>query len=481
MLDLQELAQLYAAAGRDRELLQRLMRAAAQLAQALSGMQLQEPPESVFDLPEWLQAYDRAATAANAPTYREWMGLALNPLPQEPPFPWPVLVAEYAAANEPGIAEALRVAAQAYAAIAREGSAPLQRAVSDVVVRRWAQARLQREQTTGRGSGLGPRPLLPASSGIGSLLAVGAGLLLAAKGGRAGVLAALGAGFLLSRGNSQQSATGGVPGAAPSGPANAGVPANVRVPANAPSRYAAEKRQQLLNRWNFVQPRFGSLGDALTVYAPRLFPGIPPVAFLGFTAIATSRSERTTANELGFFQTPQRTWERLQPTAEGLIGRSIVFREWADDIEAQTVIGLLDLKEHLESLIRTGWHATDGTQWQCELTFAGFSAGTGGVHSAWSAYRSALEILPESERFTTLGERIAADWSASGAALTPANAHPNPAHTWTRTAQKLSCGRVCAVELERLNPGESYESAWFPTFPVELEVQLARAAAGLVP
>ena len=186
----EELLRLWERVLRDRALLRGLLRAAAQLAQALSGLRLEEVPASLADLPLWLAAYDRVATAANAPSYREWFGVSLSPFPAEPPLPWIALVAQASRAREPGIASAIRSASGAYAAIRRDGSPELRAAVSDEVVRRWIRARLTREAATGPGTGLQPRALRP-STGNGGM-----------------VLAALGAAVVLSRGG--DTATAGV-------------------------------------------------------------------------------------------------------------------------------------------------------------------------------------------------------------------------------------------------------------------------------
>lgn len=481
MSTLGDLAQLFSGGGADRAALQGLMRAASELAQSLSGLQVMAPPDSVLQMPEWFASYDRAATAGHAPSAREYFGVSLNPLPQEPPLPWALIVGQYAT-REPGIADALRSIAQAYATIEQTGSPALRRSVNDVVVRRWAQARLERETgTSPTGSGAGPRPLAPAPTGPSMLplLAVaGAGALLLAKSKGSGLLplaALAGAVMLGSRGpgNFGGGSFAGVPGAGLS---------NARSPLPTPDRYAEEKRGQLLARWRDVQPRTGSLGDALVAYSWRIFPGIPAPAFLGFTAIATGRTERTSANEIGYFQTPERTYGRLATEAARIIGRPVNVREWQTDVEAQCVIGLLDLKNHLDEMIRLGWRASEGTVWQCALAFAAFSAGAGAVSNAWAPFRDEVHDLPEQRRFERIAEVIALS-VRQGHRFSPPSAHPNPAYTWLRTAQKLACGREVAAVLQRDADAELapfINFPWFPTFAPEIQRAVALAAAGMV-
>ena len=481
IVTLGELLQLFN--GNDRALLHNLLRAAASVAQSLSGMQLAEPPLNPLELPAWLVEYDRVATAANAPSYSQWLGVSLNPLPQEPALPWPVVVAQYAQ-REPGIATALREAAEAYAAITREGSPALARSVSDVVIRRWAQSRLQREAgTSPTGSGAGPRDLTPGSNvGLSTLALGGLGLLLLskAKGDSILPLLALGGGALLlgSRSGSR-TATRTTPEQVLETAAEIQLQAQQRGERSGafPLRYAREKEPQLLARWRDVQPQTGSLGDALMVYAPRVFPGIPPVAFLGFTAIATSRTEITTANELGYFQTPRGTYERLLPEATRLVGREVSLANWRTDVEGQTAVGLLSLHRHFDELAALGWTATEGSVWQAALTFAGFSAGTGGVNQAWRAYRQALEQVPDRDKFNELGRALVRAWDRSTAPWMPRNEHPNPAHTWLRTAQKLESARLCALALER-ETNETFDSGWFVEVDQQAAALLVHAAAG---
>lgn len=196
-MTLQELLELAVNNAADRAVLRGLLVAAAQLSQALSGIRLAEPPSDPIEWPRWLQAYSEAATAANAPSYSQWIGWE-GFTPQEPPLPWAALIAGYIRQREPGIAAALRRASAAYAALARDGSAALRDVVNDRELRRWASERLRREQGTGRGSGLAERPLQPAqSSGVLPLVLLG-GVALASNRDLAGLLApfAIGAAVL---------------------------------------------------------------------------------------------------------------------------------------------------------------------------------------------------------------------------------------------------------------------------------------------
>lgn len=246
---LERLQELWERTMRDHELLRALLRSAAQLAQALSGMRLSEPPESAYDLPAWLQEYDRVATAARSPGYLQWMGARLVPTPQVPALPWSVIAAQYAR-REPGIAAALRSAAQAYGAIARDGSAELRAAISDDSLRLWASERLAREQATGPGTGLQERPLGQSQGSLGGLLvglAAAGAIVSGVRNDSRIALAAIGVGgFFLARAGSRA--------ARPVAAATTGQP-GARAPRQIPRQNTGEGSQSLWAQHRFALAR----------------------------------------------------------------------------------------------------------------------------------------------------------------------------------------------------------------------------------
>jgi hypothetical protein len=164
-----------------RDLLVALVNAAAELAQALSGRRLRTitSVSSPADLEAWRQEYETAAIAGNGPPLDTWIGGSR----MSAAAPWPILLARYAT-REPGIANALLRASQAYSAIAQSGNIALRNALTDGPLRTWAEARLGREQATGPGSQLGAMPLADdGDAGMGKVLLVLA-LLAAAKGAK---------------------------------------------------------------------------------------------------------------------------------------------------------------------------------------------------------------------------------------------------------------------------------------------------------
>lgn len=409
----------------------------------------------------------RRAAAVAAPDLSTLLGYgSFSSLPR---WEWEEILERYAA--EPTVQRALVSLAAVYRDIDQNTTA-LRALVNDNAMRAWGRQRARRDEGTRRDNA--PPPTGASGSGLAPLaLAAGAGLLLARKGGTGGLLLPLlgaGAVWALSSG-----------GRAPEGPPRRTVPGGSALPT--PDAYARGKRRQLEARWrggSEANPQ--GLGHWLERFVPQVleFAEIPPVAFLGFTAIATGQTEVTSANEWGFFQTPGRSYERLAQSelVRQLLGRAADPTQWRSRPDEQTAVGLADLRAHYLALQGQGFSSSPGTVWRCALAFAGFSAGTGGVVQAWGAWRGQLEQTPEAQRFERLGGWIVE--RARTQALAPRSAHPNPAYTWLRTAQKLACGFQVADSLTAADR-RNYGLAWFPTFPPDLQSNVAVAAAGLVP
>jgi hypothetical protein len=198
----------------------------------------------------------------------------------------------------------------------------------------------------------------------------------------------------------------------------------------------------------------GPLGVAVRAFAPRLFPGAPPEAFLGFTANGRI-DKRTSANELGYFGVPQGTWNRLRtdPRVTKLLGNypppSSPDSGWSNAVRDQAAVGLAQLQDHYRGVVAglppAIRPAGPGTLWGLALTFGGWSAGSGRMAAHVKRYAAALALVPEARRWPAFLEAVAYDGEAGQLPNAGIADHPNPAYTALRTWQKLAAGRLLAA------------------------------------
>lgn len=256
-----------------------------------------------------------------------------------------------------------------------------------------------------------------------------------------------------------------------------------------PSRYAASKLSSLQARWR------GALGAELRSLTPRVWPGVPVSAFMGFTSIG-SRDEDTAPranrvfHEVGYFQTPAgpadgpapnpnpaaayNAWGKIASgsAAAELLGRPVVMRAgaWkgAAAVPDQVAVGLLDFRRELEGFTRAVRSVGAGvleprsssSVYTVACAFSAFSAGATGAARNLSRLGSSgwqTAGRTEATAWDWIIEEIARRWRAGTVPLENPGTHRNPAYTVLRTTQKLAAGAKLAESL-----GLAEELAWYP-------------------
>lgn len=230
----------------------------------------------------------------------------------------------------------------------------------------------------------------------------------------------------------------------------------VSLPDAVPSRYGAAKLATMRTRW------VGECGLHARGMAPQVFPTVPVHVFVGFTAIAMSQREETSAGEMGLYQPPRAAWKALQSDREvkALLGdRKAVLTGWRERVADQTAVGLVNVRNDgrklavaLRGASAPSLVAVDpASPWAIACAFTGFSAGpTSGAQNI-ARYRVAILsdptaiTLPEGARVAAWVRAIVAEYD-SGHVFGPSGAHArNPAHSAMRLLQKLCAGRALAL------------------------------------
>lgn len=248
----------------------------------------------------------------------------------------------------------------------------------------------------------------------------------------------------------------------PTVPAGAVAPAGARiVPAGVrPSNYGRAKLSLMQSRWN------SDIGRYVREYGPRVWPGVPPQALLGYTANAVSPSECTpgSVSDFGIYNVPGKPYScdnREDPTqgggfwannansarVVGLLGRpAYQGPDWATQIEDQVVMGLIHYHQHADSLnaaLPASIRATPGTQWQYALGGMGYVLGNS-VAAYIASKADELARVPEARRFGKLVSIASQDPH-----MTPRNAYP-----MIRAWQRLETGAALAA-------ATNGNTAWF--------------------
>ena len=267
-----------------------------------------------------------------------------------------------------------------------------------------------------------------------------------------------------------------------------------------PTTYGTAKQPTMRARWN------GALGTALRRMAPLAWPGVPPEAFCGFTAISTGASENTAiaANnrfaEIGLFQTsagarstPDETsgpypavartnqenkWLDLHASelVRRLLGgrdATMVHNAWIAAIDDQTAVGLAMLLAHEQSAaqqMRADTRpASLATSWAIGVAFTSFSTGSGGAARALNTWAADAARAGEQDRWSAVFAAAARDARAGVASGGRAGQHGNKFYDLLRTAQKLESGRLLAVSV-------GGNAAWFPRMSTADQEAVTRAA-----
>lgn len=201
-----------------------------------------------------------------------------------------------------------------------------------------------------------------------------------------------------------------------------------------PIEYADDKQRMLDKRWK------AELGECLRTMVPKVWPGVDPTVFLGFTAFSTSSKENTTEavenqrfHEIGYFQTEAglrdkpapdpnpagsyNNWGKLHDHSlvVELLGRPAVMGrdEWKTNIPDQVAVGLVNLKRKLESgmskLPAEVYPKDMSSTWAVLLAFTMFSRGVGQTLKCLKPYQDKLADFSENERWIAWESMIASD------------------------------------------------------------------------
>lgn len=141
----------------------------------------------------------------------------------------------------------------------------------------------------------------------------------------------------------------------------------------------------MVTRWN------GECGENVRRMGPLTWPQTPPAQLVGLTANSMGASERYCESfcALGYYQTPDRTWDRLRSSERV---RSLLSRdakpsaEFAQDIPGQVAIGLLDYRDSgagLENQLPRAERPMPGTWWACWTACMAYVVGSGGALAVW--------------------------------------------------------------------------------------------------
>jgi hypothetical protein len=161
--------------------------------------------------------------------------------------------------------------------------------------------------------------------------------------------------------------------------------------------------------------------------------------------------------------------------------------DWRD-VPTQTAVGLAQLRRAAdETQHALGVPASaEGSLWDVVTAFAGFSAGAGGVASAWIRWAPELRALPDGQRFARILQRVA-ERVAAGEHFLPVLHHPNAAYTALRTAQKLAVGKRLRAALLMAAGGATAADLpaalawWGPAVDSSTEALVSLGAAGRIP
>lgn len=119
-----------------------------------------------------------------------------------------------------------------------------------------------------------------------------------------------------------------------------------------PAEYARKRARERLAPW-----WRGEAGDALRVYGPRIWPGVPPVVLLGWSVTSTGPRESGPEPDhvRGLWGVERSRLDGLAKLARPYLGREVRIgteeRRYLDDVEAQVVCGLLTYRKHLDGLL----------------------------------------------------------------------------------------------------------------------------------
>lgn len=261
-----------------------------------------------------------------------------------------------------------------------------------------------------------------------------------------------------------------------------------------PLRYAASKlggSRGILSYWR------GPVGDSIRAIAPRIAPGVPPVAWMGMVAnngpqddtaaaarAALAAGRRPTDagfprhakfSELGWPGITGGRWDLAAPNTDtstennwyrlhdhevvkaALGGREASMESWQDPSD-QAAIGILAIVLHGRSVAAARALAAvaprdEASLWFFACAFGGWSAGSGRLARHLAPHARAILAAPPARRWEAAVRAVAAGPRGDAAD------HDNPAYTILRTAQKVESARALALA----DPGQAAAAAWLAT------------------
>lgn len=233
----------------------------------------------------------------------------------------------------------------------------------------------------------------------------------------------------------------------------------------------------------------GDFGRYLAAFWPREFPGMPLSVVYGFCSngglndnTGTSPNHAAFA-EIGAFGVPAGPWNVPAPSRDtsaqndwlrlhndqrvvSMLGRSAClsancYTVAAGGLPDQTAVGVVMLADDLRALSNRlpDLAPREQSPWAAALTCWAWSAGSSRAARVIRAMApQGLNGVSESVRFWALGDAIAQRSMLGTLPSSQASSYDNPAHGWTRTAQKLAAGRAISATL-----GE--DPAWYGPDP----------------
>lgn len=271
-------------------------------------------------------------------------------------------------------------------------------------------------------------------------------------------------------------------------------------PRNLPSTYERGKLSTTRARWN------GRLGELLRQWMPRVAPGVPPEAHMGFASNGAANEDvgltprHAAFHELGYFgveggpydlpapntvatRAAPNSWYRLHndPRVVGLLGRPATMTPWPthpaqgnstatadipiDDQVAIGIVNLIEARDGMRRLPASIAPRDPASLWATALSYMGWSNGVGGASRHIARYERQLAAVPESQRWLALVRAVAADTS-SGSGPT----YNYPSYSVLRTQQKVRVGHGLAQAI-------GGNVAWFGAFDDAAEDVIARRAS----
>jgi len=227
------------------------------------------------------------------------------------------------------------------------------------------------------------------------------------------------------------------------------------------------------NRARLLRMADQPLGQAFREFGPRMWPGVPWEAWLGFITSANLTDNTTTGapnqafHEIGVGQVPagprsgpapnpdprapNNAWGALASSPEivSVLGRPAVMGpdQWKTAPRDQAAMTIANLKRDyaaVKAALAPGVKPTvDASPWAVAMAYAAFSAGAGGAARAFNQFGPQLAGVPDSRKWGALLQALN-DGIRNGTLQPGAPNHPNPFYTAMRTWQKMESARQLA-------------------------------------